>query len=226
VNSTLPNRTFNVGVLAVFFLCISTLAKAQKEFTYLDTAINKTKIKFIKTFKYSNKDNAISSLYTYIRFYALSQGANSYSFISFFKDDRTKESTLTLDTYYSCDSIISKCNETQEKNTVYFLSDNLNGNKSYTFSINNKKKKIKDGNFLKYKISEGETMKFSRNGMSISLSWQQNSPAQFYTFKKGKIANGPQSYGSVSLYIDSGGFLKIEKNLGFLLIKILKESSE
>ncbi|MFH0894127.1 MAG: hypothetical protein V2A54_06805 [Bacteroidota bacterium] len=220
------NSFFNIGALAIYFLCISTLANAQKEFAYLDTSINRTKIKFIKTFNYSNKENTISSLYTYIRFYALSLGANSFSFTNFLKNDSLKDCTLILDTYYSYDSILSKNNEALEKNTIYFLSDNLSGNKTYKFSINNKKKKIKDGYFIKYKINEGETIKFSRNGMSISLSSQQNSSAQFYTFKKGKIVNGPQSYGSVSLYVDSGGFLKIDKSLGFLLINILKECYE
>jgi hypothetical protein len=196
------------------------------EFELLTDAVADSTITFVGTYQCNMKaeGGAISKMYYKIRQQAKKWNANSFKITDMVINDTVKEYTLVLTAYYANDSILYYQDKLREKNVVYvFGSDKLNGKSDYSFKVNNEKKKIKDGQFIKLYNKPGETIKLNKGGFTgttVMIDYQADKNARF--FDLGGFLISPYSNMNMGgIAINTGRISYVENGLGAILTTVL-----
>ena len=199
------------------------------EFELLTDAIADSSVTFVGSYRCNIKaeGGAISKMYYKIRQQAKKQNANSFKITEMVINDTVKEYTLVLTAYYASDSILYYQDKLREKNVVYvFASDKLNGKSDYSFKLNNEKKKIKDGQFIKLYNKPGETIKINKGGftgMTVMIDYEADKNARFLDL--GGFAMSPYSnMNTGGIAFNTGKVNYVERGLGAILTTVLKYS--
>lgn len=212
------------------FLLISFFGNAKIiDFIFLENNIDTTSIQFIKTIKCIGKaQENIPSLFKAIKTEAQNLGANCFK-LRHFSRDSSNIITLTLDTYFASDSILVINDDSHPRNTVFIFCNDKNSKESHTFNLNKEKKTIKSGTYYKYKLKEGEEVKINKGGIfgaTVWIKWEQNRQARFLSITGFSVADprqpGPYPTAGASISFTTGSMAYIDKNMGRLLVEVLK----
>jgi hypothetical protein len=202
-----------------------------KYFVWIDPQTDTTNFEFVASIQYThNGINApISELYEAVADKANSMGANAYRLNEFVFDTVKLVTSLTLDTYYAIDSILKINYETHQTNEVYIIGgDVLSDSSSTRFKLGGQKISLKDGTFMRIRLSPGQVVSFNKGGffgVSGSFRWKENKPAQFYSFSGFGVAGaGYNPAGGIGVTFSTGKIIPVDYNLGWLLIQVLKPS--
>jgi hypothetical protein len=164
-----------------------------------------------------------------IKSYAQSKGANSFRFLEFKKIDGKGE--LTLQAYFTSDSILGVNFQNIAKNRIYvFGDDNLLEGKTQGYKINDEKHKIGSGHYAVFDVKIGQEVRISKGGftgMTYYVKGEEGKTSKFYGFSGFGIVGGGaeiSSYGTgVGVNFTTGKIHHVEQNLALLLLKIYEE---
>ena len=203
--------------------------KKGKDFAFLESPIDTATLEFVATIKATgrNKKEYISSLYFAIMEKAKTMGANSFRMHSFLFNDSSKIYSLSLDTYFSTDSLLQQNFELHEKNMVFIFGDEkIDGKETQSFKVNGLMKNIKSGTYYREELREGNELKITKGritGMTVWLNWKPKRQSAFYTLTGFGLGGSTVPAGVIGMSFNTGRLTNIDGNLGTLLTQILKQ---
>lgn len=213
---------------AVFFLEKNdTLQKPKyQEFIYLNDATNISESVRVGTLKsIGSLDNPVL-LYNLIKTEAQKVGANSFRLVKFDKyPDQTGE--LTLETFYTNDSILGINFKNIEKNKAYIFGDqNMMEGKTQSCKVNGKKYEVTSGHYLVFPVMPGENLEITKGGFGgtvMTVEGKMGKPSKFYSLTGFEITGGDASANHVGVNFSTGDVNRVEQNLALLLLKMFEE---
>jgi len=191
-------------------------------------------LRYIRTLQGSIKiKEEISGLYMILKTEARKLGANCFKLRGFERNDSLSTMTLTLAVYFADEFQRNIIVNNQESNQVYLFSDDkFNKNKS-SFRLNGEKVIILSGNYFKYSLTPGETVKISKGGMAgaqFTINWEEEGPSRFCTIEGFGFNNAPAYafglIGALAVSASSGKIREIDYNFGYLLTQVLNQQKE
>ena len=199
------------------------------DFAFIEAATDTNTLEFVATFKSDVKaSEGIQAAYFSIQEQAGKIGANTFRLNHYSRNDSSNTLTLILDTYYGSDSAkMVNFNHHEETAFIIFGDENPNGEKTYSFKVNGKKKEFKSGTYFKYILKEGEQVKINKggiSGMSIWFNYEKGSKATHLTMTGLGLGGGPVPGDVVGIAVNTGRFRHVPGDLGCLLKNILKQS--
>lgn len=209
----------------------STKVKQYVEFHFLHKDIDTTSLTFIGTFKASGigKKSYFENLYFSIELAAKKIGANSFRVVDFKRTEEEDFSELTLETYASNESTIIQSNNLKDKNLIFIFSTERNTpNKRTTFKVNDEIQEISGGEYLSYKLNEGEEIKISKGGLTGAAAWfvwKEDKPSTYLSLTGFGVGPGAPA-GTVGISFNTGRIYPMDKNLGELLTLILVDAED
>jgi hypothetical protein len=162
-------------------------------FYFLDSSIDNKDIKYVASIRAKLKKNILNnntigcfeSVYYFIKNKAGDLGANSFKLDSFYESDTSKYMTLTIDAFFSPDSIIKFNKQLKEKNTLYAFPRVNIRNDSTTFNFDKQQIKLYYKQYFKYNLKVGEIARVNKGGIAgeqRSIEGVANRPAVYLEF--------------------------------------------
>lgn len=207
-----------------------TLEKVRQNapFHFIHRTIDTTSLIFIGTFRASGNGNksSIELLYNTIQSASKKNGANSFKLISVKRNQEQEYGELVLETYYSTEETIHRSEESKRKNLIYIFSGESKGDgKVSTFKINDVRKELENGKYMRLELAEGEEIKISKGGITGTTAWftgKADKPATYLSLTGFGVGPGVGQPGTVGLSFNTGRIYPMDKNLGELLTYILE----
>lgn|GEM_PF-1462531 len=173
----------------------------------------------------SGKDANIPNLFFALKYKTYQLQGNSFKVIAFAKEKTSNKLELTIDVYYSNDSLLLVNRNNHVKNTVFIFGDDKGDNETYSFSINEVQHEIKSGFYYKYVIAKGSQAEISQGKLltnTVKFSWKENSRSQFLSLSKFGLAPTEESHEYLSRFFNMDTLNIIGQDLGYLLASLLK----
>ncbi|WP_433632188.1 hypothetical protein [Chryseobacterium cucumeris] len=183
---------------------------------------------FLGRYKAHYPGTYLGHLFTAISDEAKNAGANAYFIVSFKEGDKQNESELILDTYHIRDSDIKDQSLLIEKNRIYIIGEPvLNSENTSKFKVNGARKEVKDNTFATVVIKENEEVKIVKGGitgMAVWVKWKPEQFNKFYSFSGIGIDGVGFGANGMGVGINTGRIYSVDPDLGYFLIRVLKES--
>ncbi len=231
-------------LLCLFVLALSNSMKAQVvevlrkteyvspkkvvNFEFIEPKTNLSPFTFIATIKASNKSYAsIPKLFFDLKYKAYQLHANCFAIKGYDRNSSTQETFLTLDVYYGNDSILEINGSNHVKNTIYVFGDDKASDERFNFYIDNMEKEIGSGAYYQYSIKKDKTIQLSQGRFlanTMNFKWAKDKPSYFLSLTKFGLAPNKESTEYLSKFFNTQTLNFIDKDLGHLLIHILKKS--
>lgn len=116
---------------------------------------------------------------------------------------------------------------TQEKNVVYIFASTHHSDKPSSFKIDNVKKELAGGAYLRRNVDSGQEVKISKGGMmgaTMWIRWKQDKPATFLTLTGLGLAETPFTPGQINVGFTMGRISYMDDDLGRLLALLLEKT--
>jgi len=205
----------------------STTHERVTNFEYLEPNTIPKYATFVATLKATEngKDASIPNLFFALKYKTYQLQANSFKVIAFVKEKTSNKLELTIDVYYSNDSLLLVNRNNHIKNTVFIFGDDKGDDETYSFSINEVEHEIKSGFYYKYVIAKGSQAEISQGKLltnTMKFSWKENSSSQFLSLSKFGLAPTKESHEYLSRFFNMNTLNPIGRDLGYLLASLLK----
>jgi hypothetical protein len=145
--------------------------------------------------------------------------------IAFAKEKTSNRLELTIDVYYSNDSLLLVNRNNHIKNTVFIFGDDKGDDETYSFSINEVEHEIKSGFYYKYVLAKGSQAEITQGKLvtnTMYVKWKENKVSQFLSLSKFGLAPTKESHDYLSRFFNMGALNPIDNDLGYLLASLLK----
>ncbi|KFF75414.1 hypothetical protein HX13_04315 [Chryseobacterium sp. P1-3] len=183
---------------------------------------------FVGRYRAYYPDTYIGHLFTAIAEEAERKGANAYHIVSYKEGGQQNDSELVLDTYSIEETEIDKVSGSLEKNVIYIFGDpSTKENSASNFKINGEKREVKNNALVKVVLKENEEVKITKGGitgMSIWVKWKPEQFNKFYSFSGLGVDGAGFGSNGASIVFNTGRIFPVDRDLGYFLIQVLKES--
>ncbi|RAV98254.1 hypothetical protein [Pseudochryseolinea flava] len=200
-------------------------------FHFIHNKIDTAKLAFIGTFRaYGNNNNGtIENLYNTIQKESKKSGANCFKLIKVTRAQGSRQAELILETYYADMPTLSANSDLKEKNVVYiFSSERKSTDKTTSFKVDNVKKELEGGKYLRYTLAPDGEIKISKGGMagsSMTFTGEQNRTAIYVSLGGFGLAPGVSPPGGgVALSFNAGKVNRMDSAFGELLTNALERA--
>lgn len=205
----------------------STPHERVTNFEYLEPNTIPKHAFFVATLKAteSGKDATIPNLFFALKYKTYQLQGNSFKVIAFAKEKTSNKLELTIDVYYSNDSLLLVNRNNHIKNAVFIFGDDKGDDETYSFSINEIEHEIKSGFYYKYVIPKGSSAEIGQGKVltsNMNVSWKENSRSQFLSLSKFGLAPTEESHEYLSRFFNMDTLNIIGQDLGYLLASLLK----
>lgn len=205
----------------------STTHERVTNFEYLEPNTIPKNASFVATLKAtgSGKEASIPNLFFALKYKTYQLQANSFKVIAFAKEKTSNKLELTIDVYYSNDSLLLVNRNKHIKNTVFIFGDDKGDDETYSFSINEVEHEIKSGFYYKYVIPKGSSAEIGQGKVlttNMNVRWKENSRSQFLSLSKFGLAPTEESHEYLSRFFNTDTLNLIGQDLGYLLASLLK----
>lgn len=205
----------------------------QEDFEYLFIE-DKDELIPVAIIQASGKNN-IAELFASIQQEANKLGANCFKVVQYLNDDATsKQSSLTLKTFFAQQSILLKNDEYNESNVIYIFGKDKKGDGKTSFKLNNTKYSVENRTYFRYENEAFQEVEISKGGLfgtSLSIFGNTNQPAVFLTlsglgvaptavFERYVGAGLAYGGGGLGLSFRTGNIEYMKPNLALLLIEL------
>jgi anthranilate/para-aminobenzoate synthase component I len=173
----------------------------------------------------SGKDATIPNLFFALKYKTYQLQGNSFKVIAFAKEKTSNKLELTIDVYYSNDSLLLVNRNNHIKNTVFIFGDDKGDDETYSFSINEVEHEIKSGFYYKYVLAKGSQAEITQGKLvtnTMYVKWKENKVSQFLSLSKFGLAPTKESHDYLSRFFNMGALNPIDNDLGYLLASLLK----
>jgi hypothetical protein len=189
-------------------------------FHFLDPSIDTEKIRFVATIRRKARNTGVITdfegmCFSIIQYYSEKLGANSFKIKNYSYSDSSKYVSLTLDTYFSSDSMLLYNNTKKPTNVLYIFPEYQYSKNDNTFKFNRQKIKLSEREYFKYCINNTEKICISRGGwVERYKKFIEREPDQHSIYLR-------YSDGTRFPFYSIGKFSNIEEDFGELLINTL-----
>ena len=194
---------------------------------FITTPADTSLFNFVATLKATgDRGTGIETLYYKLKDKAQKMGANAFCLANYRPGDSAQPSALVLDCFYGQDSVLIRNSHHREKNVVYVFASTRGSDKTSAFKIDNIKKELAGGVYLRQPVDSGRELKISKGGMmgaSMWIKWQQDKPATYLTLTGLGLAETPFTPGQVNVGFTLGRISYMDDDLGCLLALLLKK---
>ena len=204
--------------------------KQANDFAYIEQTTDSSAYEHVATYIATGRNNKgrISRLFFKIEKEAMKDGGNCFRVVSFTPYDSLDHSTLVLDTYYWSESARVANFSNHEKNAIYIFAGETPGERIFSFKVNGEKKSIRQGTYYRIAGQPGDRIKVNTGGMTgttAKFKMHKDKPSVYLTLH-GFGVGGIDDFGGggVGLAFNTGRFERLPKNLGMVLVHILKQS--
>lgn len=210
----------------------SSLPKVKQpvEFHFLHHDVDTTTMIFVGRFRAYGVDtrSTIEDFYNSIRTEAKKNGANSFKLVRVSRAEATVVGELVLDTYFSSEAVVTESSALKERNAVYvFASEMKSNDKTTAYKVNNERKELAGGRYVRYDLPIGSEIKISKGGISGATAWftgKEDKPAVYVSLTGMGVGPGVSPTGNgVGISLNSGRITPMDRGLGELLTIALEE---
>ena len=146
------------------------LQKEKNNFRYVNKKLDTVNLQYVATIKVSAIKNTLSieDLFMELKQKANEMGANCFKLREYNNGSGSINYCLILDVYFAAEDVLKQNSKLHAKNVVFVLPDfNTNAHfKSQELLVNNNKVIIEKHSYLKYELSEGDSLKLQKIGIA------------------------------------------------------------
>jgi hypothetical protein len=202
--------------------------KISASFEYIEAKTPAPLIKPIATIKASGTKNnsSIPNLFFQLQNKAIVLGANSFKINSYKRDRRTNEAQMTLDIFFTSDSLLTVNANNHPKNEVFIFGDGEETGDTKSFNLDQTEIEILPGSYYQFHLRKGDIKELNAGGIlgqSITMRGKEKMHSKYLTVT---------GYGLPPDFEESSYFGKIfdmqihpiDRALGRVLVSLLKPS--
>ena len=197
-----------------------------RDIEFIEPSSDSAGFQLVASLKATGKaSTGVETLFLALRNKALELKANAFRLVSFREGDSAQSAALLLDVYYGDDSAQTANARHHEKNAVYVFGAPKGSDKILNFKVDNAKKEIHGGTWLRYPVSEGKELKINKGGFTgatLWVRWKEDKSATFLTLSGLAPAQTPYTPGQVTVGFTTGRIDYMTRGLGYLLVKLWK----
>lgn len=188
-------------------------------------------LQFIASCKGTGKDSMTlpGDLYLLIKTQARALGSNCFILRSFTHDSLNRL-FIHIDAYYATESIMTANKANYETNEVFIFGSEKINKDSFSLKVNNETKTFRSGTYLKFNLTEGETLKVNKGGFTGTTSKlkyaKERAPDYLMITGTGfALGGGPlPPPGTIGITFNTGRMNELTDDYGQFLIQILRRS--
>lgn len=187
-------------------------------------------LQFVASFKATAKDSTAlpGDLYQLIKDMARVRGSNCFILRSL-SYDSLKRLFIDIDAYYATETIMAANKANYETNEVFVFGSEQSTKDSFSLKVNNGSKTFASGTYLKFTLTEGESLRLNKGGFTGG-TWKlkyhkAQEPLYLMVISGFAFGNGPlPPPGTIGISFTTGQIKQLTDDYAQFLIQILKRS--